>query len=228
MPHLRAWLLLLTVPVLCVLLFLWTAPPRHNPFAPVDLTNKVGLGTGHQLARAAKHPEKVCFPALDKAGVLYTRLEDAPKGEKCGLYNALTLDRSMTPYSATLRMPCGQAAALYTWERHVARPAAVDILGSPIARIETYGSFSCRNIAGSGRLSQHAHANAIDIPGFRLEDGRLIDVKSFWGKGGKEGKFLKKVHGGACDLFSVTLGPDYNAAHKDHFHLDMGPGNVCR
>jgi hypothetical protein len=151
----------------------------------------LGLGTGHQLARAARHPQ-VCFPALDKAGVLYTRLDDAPKGEKCGLYNALTLDRTLTPYSATLRMTCGEAAALYVWERHVARPAAVEILGSPLARIETYGSFSCRNIAGSGRLSEHAHGNAVDISGFRLEDGRLIDVKTHWGKGGKEAKFLKK------------------------------------
>lgn len=227
MPHLRAWLILLTVPALCVALFLLTAPPRHNPFAPVDLTARIGLGTGHQLARAAKHPQ-VCFAALDRADVLYTRLDDAPKGEKCGLYNALTLDRSLTPYSATLRMTCGEAAALYTWERHVARPAAVDILGSPIARIETYGSFSCRNIAGSGRLSEHGRGNAIDISGVRLEDGRLIDVKTFWGKGGKEGKFLRRLHAGACDLFSVTLGPDYNAAHRDHFHLDMGPGHTCR
>lgn len=227
MPHLRAWLLLLTVPALCVALFLLSAPPRHNPFAPVDLTDRPGLGTGHQLARAAKHPQ-VCFPALDKAGVLYTPLEDAPKGQKCGLYNALTLDRTLTPYSATLRMTCGEAAALYVWERHVARPAAVDILGSPLTQIETYGSFACRNIAGSGRLSEHARGNAIDISGFRLEDGRVIDVQTFWGKGGKEAKFLKKVHSGACDLFSVTLGPDYNAAHRDHFHMDMGPGGTCR
>jgi len=26
----------------------------------------------------------------------------------------------------------------------------------------------------------------------------------------------------------VTLGPEYNAAHADHFHLDMGGGKVCR
>lgn len=227
MPHLRAWLILLTVPALCVALFLYLLPPRHNPFAPVDLTGRPGLGTAHQLARAARHPE-VCFAALDAADVLYTPLDDAPKGEKCGLYNALTLDRSLTPYSATLRMTCGEAAALYAWERHVARPAAVDILGSPIARIETYGSFSCRNIAGSGRLSEHGLGNAIDISGFRLEDGRLISVKDFWGKRGKEAKFLKRVHAGACDLFSVTLGPQYNAAHKDHFHMDMGPGHACR
>jgi len=227
MTEFRAWLLLLGVPLLLVGLLLWLAPPRHNPFAPIDLTDRIGLGTHAKLQRARDQRE-VCFKALDDAGVLYTPLEDAAEDEKCGLNNALTLDRTLTPYSATLSMTCAQTAAVYTWERHVARPAAVEIFGSPIARIETYGSFSCRNIAGSNRLSQHAHANAVDISGFRLENGRLIDVKTHWKQGGLEEKFLKRVHNGGCDIFSVTLGPDYNAAHKDHFHFDMGPGRVCR
>ncbi len=227
MTEFRAWILLLAVPLLVVALFLWLAPPRHNPFAPIDLTDRPGLGTWHHLTRAKKQPD-LCFAALDAAGIAYTPLEDAPKTETCGLRDALTLDRTLTPYSAPLQMTCAETAALYTWERHFARPAAVEILGSPLARIETYGSFSCRNIAGSGRLSEHAHANAIDISGFRLADGRLIDVKSHWKQGGPEAKFLKRVHKGGCDLFSVTLGPDYNAAHKDHFHFDMGSGRACR
>ena len=28
--------------------------------------------------------------------------------------------------------------------------------------------------------------------------------------------------------FNTTLGPDYNAAHRDHFHVDMGGFRVCR
>ncbi|MFN4225017.1 MAG: extensin family protein [Hyphomonas sp.] len=36
------------------------------------------------------------------------------------------------------------------------------------------------------------------------------------------------MHKGACRLFSVTLGPDYDAAHADHFHMDMGPQRACR
>lgn len=227
MNAIRAWILLLSLPALVLLAFVWLAPPRHNPFAPVDLTETPGIGTWHKLTRAKKNRE-VCFTALDEAGVLYTPLEDQDMQAGCGLYNALTLDQTMTPYSATLRMTCGEAAALYTWERHVARPAAVDILGSPIARIETYGSFSCRNIAGTGRMSQHGLGNAIDVSGFRLEDGRLISVKTHWDAGGPEQKFLRRLHKGACELFSVTLGPEYNAAHADHFHLDMGGGKVCR
>ena len=227
MNAIKAWIILIGVPVLCVLTFFWLAPPRHNPFAPIDLTEPPGMGTWHKLTRAKKNRE-LCFTALDEAGVLYTPLEDQDMAGSCGLYDALTLDQTLTPYSATLRMTCAQAAALYTWELHVARPAAVEILGSPIERVETYGSFSCRNIAGTGRMSQHGLGNAIDIAGFRLEDGRHINVKTHWGGGGAEQKFLRRLHEGACDLFSVTLGPEYNAAHADHFHLDMGGGKVCR
>ena len=77
-------------------------------------------------------------------------------------------------------------------------------------------------------MSQHGLGNAIDVSGFRLEDGRLISVKTHWDAGGPEQKFLRRIHKGACELFSVTLGPEYNAAHADHFHLDMGGGKVCR
>lgn len=223
----RYFTLLVLPSALVVGVFLRFAPPQHNPFVPLDLNHKPGLASHFKMTQLERHPD-ACFNALDATGVLYTPLEDSPRGEACGKYDALTLDRSLTPYSATLSMTCWQTASLYMWERHVARPAATEIFGSPIARIETYGSFSCRNIAGTGRKSEHATANAVDISGFRLEDGRLINVKTHWANGGKEGEFLERVHKGACRIFSVTLGPEYNAAHADHFHFDMGDARTCR
>ncbi len=227
MNEFRAWALLIGVPALLAGLFLWLAPPRHNPFAAVDLREPIGLGTWHKLTRAKKNPE-LCFGALDQAGIIYSALGDSPPGTQCPVKNALLLDRSLTPYSASLKMTCAQMAALYTWERHIARPAAMEILGSPVKRIETYGTFSCRNIAGTSRLSEHASANAIDISGFLLEDGRVISIAKHWRNGGKEGKFLRRAHKGGCRIFSVVLGPDYNKAHADHFHFDMGSGHSCR
>jgi len=202
-------------------------PDRHNPLAPLDLAAPPGLATPMQLSRLRSDRE-ACFIALDAAGVDYTPLEDSEPGARCPLIDALTLDRSLTPYSSTLSMTCSQTAALHMWERHVVRPAAEEIFGSQLVRIDTYGSFACRNIAGSRRLSQHAFGNAVDIAGFRLEDGRIITVLAHWETDGPKGDFLTRVHEGACDLFSITLGPDYNAAHADHFHLDMGRGRLCR
>jgi hypothetical protein len=45
---------------------------------------------------------------------------------------------------------------------------------------------------------------------------------------GPEGRFLREVHDGACDFFDTVLGPEYNAAHHDHLHLDRGAFRLCR
>ena len=33
--------------------------------------------------------------------------------------------------------------------------------------------------------------------------------------------FLRTIHGDGCKVFWTVLGPEANAAHRDHFHLDM-------
>jgi hypothetical protein len=47
-------------------------------------------------------------------------------------------------------------------------------------------------------------------------------------RGGPEANFLKTVHTRACRYFHAALSPDYNAAHRDHFHLDRGMLWVCK
>ncbi|MBU2089188.1 MAG: extensin family protein, partial [Alphaproteobacteria bacterium] len=32
----------------------------------------------------------------------------------------------------------------------------------------------------------------------------------------------------ACRYFNTVLGPEYNTAHADHFHLDLGKSRICR
>jgi hypothetical protein len=49
-------------------------------------------------------------------------------------------------------------------------------LGSRLVKIETFGSYACRNVAGTSRRSGHASANAIDVSAFVLADGRKISV----------------------------------------------------
>ena len=92
------------------------APPWHNPFVLLDLNHKPALASHCNMTRLERHPD-ASFCAPDAAGVLYTPLEVSPRGEAFGKYDALTLDRSLTPYSATLSMTCWQTASLYMWER---------------------------------------------------------------------------------------------------------------
>lgn len=214
--------------LLCVVAFNTWVPVQHNPLKPLSLTDPIGVATPFKLARLKGDADK-CYGLLDKASVGYTELADDTGTERCPLARPLTLDQSAYPYSvAPLKMTCAQTASLVIWENEVVRPAAEAILGTTIDRILTYGAFSCRNIAGSSRLSEHGRANAIDIRGFRLADGRVIDVRQHWREDSELGAFLDEVHGGACSLFSVVLGPDYNAAHADHFHFDMGNSSICR
>ena len=98
-------------------------------------------------------------------------------------------------------------------------------LVTPIFLALMFGSFEM----GYYFLSEHAVANAIDIRGFVLDDGRIVSLARHWSSAkGPEAAFLREVNDGACRFFNAVLGPDYNAAHRDHFHLDMGRWRVCR
>ena len=109
--------------------------------------------------------------------------------------------------------------------------AAAAWLQSPIVAVETMGSYSCRPVNGQAgsRLSEHGVADAIDVSAFRTADGRRITVLDGW-NGADEGvrDFLRAVHQSACDHFGVVLGPDANALHHNHLHLDMAPERYCR
>lgn len=204
-------------------------PPQHSPFAPLDLEHPVGFATGLKLSRLRDDFPR-CLDVLDRAELQARPLPDRREGAFCAIEDAVSVERSSVPYSAPVQARCALAAALYVWERQVVAPAAVRHFGSPLARIEHAGTYACRRVYGSasGRPSEHATANAIDITGFRLADGQRVSVLRGWTGSAAERAFLREVHAGACPLFRAVLGPTYNAAHRDHFHLDMGAFNACR
>ncbi len=127
-------------------------------------------------------------------------------------------------------MTCPLAKNFTAWARYAVLPAARVHLGADVVKIETMGSYSCRNIYGgrSGRLSQHAFANAVDVSAFVLADGRRISLENGWNGNAKERAFLQALHSSACRRFGTVLGPDYNAAHYNHFHFDMSGNGFCR
>ncbi len=147
--------------------------------------------------------------------------------------------------SSEATMTCGMATALAAWLPGIDAQAR-SIMGSPLAALVAGSGYECRNRnrAQSGKLSQHAFANAFDIAAFTLADGRSVSVAGDWPQpvnAGKEGppvaqrastpqaRFLGAAHGAACPLFTTVLGPDADADHSDHIHLDLGcHGRDCR
>lgn len=102
-------------------------------------------------------------------------------------------------------------------------PAARYHLGAPVVEVKVAASYSCRpmNNMDGARLSEHGHANAIDISQFMLADGRAVSVRTGWWGAWAERNFLRAVHRGACGIFTTVLGPGYDVNHRDHFHLDL-------
>lgn len=228
-------------------------PDDWNPWAALDVQAAPNLLTAFKLRRASSNPE-ACRTALARAGFQATALPDSITGPGCGFDNAFRIERTSLRVGEPFALSCRASLSLAMWERHVLQQAAEEHLGSTVVRLEHLGSYACRNVYGQDgrRRSQHATADALDIAGFVLADGRRIRLLAHWpypDDSGDEGddarpapaaeakpvsealaraRFLRALRGGACRYFDAVLGPDYNRAHADHFHFDRGPARICR
>lgn len=227
---------LLLVSVLAVLGFVFGVrarivelPSRWDPWAPLDVRDPPNLLTRYKLARLSID-DALCRTTLSSAEMRYQPLPDRETAPGCGFKNALrvsaTSARVATPFAASCRL----AVSLALWELHVVQPAARRHFGQEVAGLEHFGSYACRNVYGreTGRRSRHATADALDVAGFVLADGRRIRVAADWDGDDQTALFLREVRDGACPYFASVLGPDYNAAHRDHLHLDRGGFGICR
>jgi hypothetical protein len=177
-----------------------------------------------------------CLARLGQTGAEYSAVPDQYLDQGCAIVGTVqlaSLPSDQSPLAVTNLGPvtCEVSQSFTGWARYGVDRAARQILGSPVRSIETMGSYSCRNVAGSGRRSAHATGEAIDVAGFVLADGRRISVQSAWHGGSeREREFLRVVQQSACRRFDTVLSPDYNSAHHDHLHLEgvIGRKSYCR
>lgn len=169
-----------------------------------------------------------CLRALADNGVVFDKMEDFGGPGSCGVRTAISLRQSTATMSAPVTIGCTLAFVLNSYERQIVQPAARRHFGQPVARIRHMGGYACRErSSGGGRLSEHALGKAIDIGGFELADGTIVDVEDDWSAGGHRQAFLREISSGACRLFSVVLTPNHDSDHHDHIHLDIGPWRLC-
>jgi len=172
-----------------------------------------------------------CHVDLARAGVQFRVLPDQVFSGGCSALGAVQLLDIGVPVTNLRAMTCPLALAFVHWAREAVQPAAAQYLGTRVTRVETFGTYSCRTVDSvpGARLSEHARANAVDVSGFTLADGRHVSVQQDWkGEDERVRRFLRAVHREGCRRFAIGLSPDSDAYHYNHMHFDMGRGPYCR
>lgn len=127
---------------------------------------------------------------------------------------------------------CRLAVALLAW--------APDLRSQNVARIEHVSIYRPRSrVGGTGRVSGHAHALAIDALAFVLDDGTRLPVLEGWTDRARgadpcaareaDDAGTARMRAAVCsavqrDLFQVVLTPHHDEAHANHVHLEVRPG----
>ncbi len=212
-------------------------PPVVEQETPVEEPAEPEVVAEPEQEPAPPEPDRVYQVACPAVIQGLVEAEMAPPlsegicGEQSPLVVTAVLSRGrMVPLSSPVTTNCQMASALPDWVADVDGYAET-MLDSRLASVDTGTSYMCRarNGGDQGFTSEHGFANAVDVVGFTLEDGTSIGVKADWDKAtAPEGRLLRLAHDSACASFMTTLGPEANAEHEDHLHLDLGcHGESC-
>ena len=127
-------------------------------------------------------------------------------------------DKSRVTLSPPATMRCTMAEALANWVRDDLT-ATIAQLGSAPRALDNYASYDCRgrNRVAGARISQHGLANAIDVRGVQLANGRFA---SFTDRK-LDREFRETVRKSVCERFTTVLGPGSDGHHEDHIHMDL-------
>jgi hypothetical protein len=203
-----------------------TATPRPGAYANLDPDDDYVVGPPEVREHCAKE--------LEAAGVTFKSAPIPVHTQKksklvCGAPEVVVFLKGpgAIQYNGAPVLTCGMALALASFER-ILQKEALARFASPVARIDQIGTYNCREVqAYPSTVSEHSYANAIDLTRFVLRNGRVIEVLRDFDKSETPktpaGDFLRVVTRRANDedVFSHVLTPFFNAAHRNHFHLDL-------
>jgi hypothetical protein len=125
-------------------------PERYNPLThpltPLDVHAPPGALTSLKLWRTI-HDSRLCKATLTRSGLVYRRVEDTSNSDGCELKDVLRITQlEQVRFSAPFVATCPLAVGMAFFERQYLQPAAVELFGERVTRIEHVGSYACRNV----------------------------------------------------------------------------------
>lgn len=200
--------------------------------APEDLTPKPPTEQTLEEQHLTIEPESdadhaECTRELQSLGVVFRETPRIDDDNGCGIDKPIIVSQALPGIAlkpeATLR--CPTALALARWMKGSVIPAASVALpeSDGITTINQASAYICRlrNGADTGKISEHARGNAIDIASFSFKKGEDVAVRSRREDSTLTGAFQRTVSAAGCLYFTTVLDPESDAAHETHFHLDV-------
>lgn len=200
-------------------------PPR--PPEPVDVIDPEDAAAFEQ-----------CSQALTAIGAKFKPLPRIDDGNGCGIDKPISVTKILPGVDLAPEgtMRCETALHLAEWLKTVVMPAAELALPDQgkLTAFNQASTYICRkrNSAETGKISEHARGNAIDIASLRFEKGDMPMTIVTQEDSGMGAAFQRSLNATACLSFSTVLSPGSDAAHQDHMHLDVlarkGGYRFCR
>jgi hypothetical protein len=166
-----------------------------------------------------------CTSELKAIGAEFVEVKRIDDGDGCGIDRPIELRTvgNGVALSPPGTMRCRTAVNLARWTRDVVAP----MLGKAqpkerLAEVNQASTYVCRkrNGAGAGKISEHAHGNALDIAGFTFKSGKTFTIAPREEEPTLNGAFQRAIASAACLYFSTVLDPGSDKAHETHLHLD--------
>ncbi|QGG93130.1 extensin [Agrobacterium sp. MA01] len=168
-----------------------------------------------------------CLADLKAIGARFETDKAIDDTDGCGISAPITLTKLLPDVAlepeATLR--CETALQLARMTRDMLKPAAEAAFPDKpkLAAIRHASGYVCRNrnSVETGKVSEHAYGNAIDIAGLRFGDDDMAVMIAKQDDGTAEAAFQRAFNAIACLYFTTVLSPGSDATHQDHMHLDV-------
>lgn len=198
-----------------------------RPIAPVPMEAFAAeadtRAPGDAASAKPQEPSACQIRVADKIAVIEPLPSFGGPGD-CGASDVVRLeaiiqpDKSQVAVSPPATMRCTMAEALATWVREDLTTTTAQ-LGSAPRALDNYASYDCRgrNRVAGARISEHGLANAIDVRGVHLANGRFAEFTDR--RLGRE--FREAVRKSVCARFTTVLGPGSDGHHETHIHVDL-------
>jgi hypothetical protein len=167
-----------------------------------------------------------CLAQLKQIGIVFTAPAAIDENNGCGIRHPLTVTAlgagvALQP-AGTMR--CETALALGRWTRDILQPMLKTARpDDPLAAVNQASTYVCRkrNNTDTGKISEHARGNAVDISGLTFKSKKVLSIEPRMQDSTLDGALQRAITSAACLYFTTVLDPGSDAAHERHLHLDI-------